>query len=187
MTEPLRLSIQAPCEDCLHAPVCSMKALLAAPAAQHATLAMPDILNGVTDIQITPRHGGLVFVDCSQFIDVLALKPARKPRATPTRGVTPNGKRIGRPPKIRSLEVVADPKVAEHLAWVKRQERLLPPDPSWSPLCMSDGEWANWQRLNPRLPAGEGRADRPCADCPAEYAAEMRAQGRCNGTPAVAA
>lgn len=61
----------------------------------------------------------------------------------------------------------------------------------WSPDCMSDEEWADWRRLNPvyrndatsRVPKTD-MAARPCADCPLGYAAEMRALGRCNGTPA---
>lgn len=54
--------------------------------------------------------------------------------------------------------------------------------PSWSPLCMEEDEWADWQRYNPKI-ASTDRAERPCADCPVEYAAEMRIAGRCNGVP----
>jgi hypothetical protein len=49
---------------------------------------------------------------------------------------------------------------------------------TWAPACMSDEEWATW-RSSGYLRLG----DRPCSDCPLGYAAEMRAQGRCNGTP----
>lgn len=61
---------------------------------------------------------------------------------------------------------------------------------TWAPLCMSDAEWRDWQALNPfyskhnPLVRKSDVAARPCADCPLGYAAEMRAQGRCNGTPA---
>ena len=51
----------------------------------------------------------------------------------------------------------------------------------WAPLCMEPDEWADWQRLNPRL--STGFTDRPCTDCPVTYAREMRGLGRCNGTP----
>jgi hypothetical protein len=57
--------------------------------------------------------------------------------------------------------------------------------PAWAPLCMDADEWAGWQRHNRRLVGLKGlqQADRPCADCPLGYAAEMRAIGRCNGQP----
>lgn len=61
---------------------------------------------------------------------------------------------------------------------------------TWAPLCMSDAEWRAWQALNPfyskhnPLVRKSDVAARPCADCPLGYAAEMRALGRCNGTPA---
>lgn len=47
----------------------------------------------------------------------------------------------------------------------------------WRPRCMSDEEYASWAEKNAT------RVKRPCADCPLGYAADMRAQGRCNGTP----
>ena len=50
---------------------------------------------------------------------------------------------------------------------------------SWTAACMTPDEWDEWQRLNPV----NAHADRPCADCPLGYAAEMRAVGRCNGQP----
>lgn len=53
---------------------------------------------------------------------------------------------------------------------------------------MDGEEWADWQALNPILPlAGGGTAERPCVDCPASYAAVMRAEGRCNGEPGMPA
>ena len=42
---------------------------------------------------------------------------------------------------------------------------------------MTADEWADWQRLNG---AGE---ERPCRECPLDFAAEARGAGRCNGTP----
>lgn len=51
----------------------------------------------------------------------------------------------------------------------------------WAPLCMDAPEWVDWQRLNPvRI---SERADRPCADCPMDFANQMRSEGRCNGEP----
>jgi hypothetical protein len=52
----------------------------------------------------------------------------------------------------------------------------------WAPLCMEPEEWADWQRRNPRL-TDHAFAPRPCTDCPLGFAADMRAEGRCNGTP----
>jgi hypothetical protein len=46
---------------------------------------------------------------------------------------------------------------------------------------MDAEELARWQEMNGR--AAANRAARPCADCPLGYAVEMRALGRCNGTP----
>lgn len=60
-----------------------------------------------------------------------------------------------------------------------------PPPPAldgWVAACMEPDEWDTWQRLNPRNAPG-GMARRPCADCPVEFARDMRAIGRCNGTP----
>jgi hypothetical protein len=57
----------------------------------------------------------------------------------------------------------------------------------WVPLCMEPDEWVLWQAGNARVTgstAGVRRADRPCEDCPMGYAADMRAEGRCNGEPA---
>jgi hypothetical protein len=47
---------------------------------------------------------------------------------------------------------------------------------------MSEDEWSDWQRHNQSM--GSGRAKRPCEDCLLGFAAEMRLEGRCNGTPA---
>lgn len=48
------------------------------------------------------------------------------------------------------------------------------------PLCMTTDELVEWQRAN-RETHGIDRAKRPCDDCPASFAAEMRAQALCNG------
>lgn len=53
--------------------------------------------------------------------------------------------------------------------------------PTWAPDCMDADEFASWQQAN--RSSGKGRAERPCDDCPASYAAEMRAENRCNGVP----
>lgn len=47
---------------------------------------------------------------------------------------------------------------------------------------MEPDEWDLWVARNPRH-LGAKVADRPCADCPLGFAAEMRAIGRCNGEP----
>ncbi len=54
----------------------------------------------------------------------------------------------------------------------------------WEPLCMDPDEWEAWQGTNRRLTYQGDQAPRPCADCLLGYAAEMRAEGRCNGEPA---
>lgn len=54
--------------------------------------------------------------------------------------------------------------------------------PAWAPACMDAAEWALWEGANRGL-NGSWRAARPCADCPIAHAADMRAEGRCNGTP----
>jgi len=54
---------------------------------------------------------------------------------------------------------------------------------AWEPLCMEPEEWVEWQAMNSRAISHEQRSDRPCADCPLGYAADMRAAGRCNGSP----
>jgi hypothetical protein len=53
--------------------------------------------------------------------------------------------------------------------------------PAWSPACMDADELAGWDEMNRRTQGG--RAQLPCADCLVGFAAEMRAVGRCNGTP----
>jgi hypothetical protein len=47
---------------------------------------------------------------------------------------------------------------------------------------MSAEDFADLKGFNSR--SGGAKAVRPCHDCPLGYAAEMRALGRCNGTPA---
>lgn len=55
--------------------------------------------------------------------------------------------------------------------------------PAWAPACMDADEWALWERANRSINSSIERATRPCADCPLGYAADMRADDRCNGTP----
>ena len=54
---------------------------------------------------------------------------------------------------------------------------------AWSPACMEPDELADWQVFNGRVTSKRERARIPCHDCLPEFAAEMRAAGRCNGTP----
>lgn len=49
--------------------------------------------------------------------------------------------------------------------------------------CMTAEEWAGWQERNAHVSA---RVESPCVDCTCEFAAAMRAIGRCNGEPATA-
>jgi hypothetical protein len=51
-----------------------------------------------------------------------------------------------------------------------------------TPDCMTPSELKSWAAAN-NLIHPRHRADLPCRDCPAAFAAEMRAEGRCNGTP----
>lgn len=56
----------------------------------------------------------------------------------------------------------------------------------WSPACMDEAERVEWEAANARITGMFGavrRADRPCTDCTLGFAADMRALGRCNGTP----
>jgi hypothetical protein len=55
-----------------------------------------------------------------------------------------------------------------------------PPRPA-SPACMDARDLAAWVEANERCWAS--RAWSPCADCTADYAAEMRDIGRCDGRP----
>jgi hypothetical protein len=49
-----------------------------------------------------------------------------------------------------------------------------------TPACMTPAELAGWAAANRRL---RRRAGLPCVDCPASFAAQMRAVGCCNGIP----
>jgi len=57
-------------------------------------------------------------------------------------------------------------------------------DGGWVAACMEPDEWAHWLATNPQATIDSEFADRPCRDCPLTFATEMRALGRCNGTPA---
>jgi hypothetical protein len=52
----------------------------------------------------------------------------------------------------------------------------------WTPACMEPDELAAWGEMNGRV-RGSGQAQSPCTDCRLAFAIEMRAIGRCNGTP----
>lgn len=54
----------------------------------------------------------------------------------------------------------------------------------WQAACMDPDEWEVWQDTNRRLTSFGDQATRPCDDCTLGFAADMRALGRCNGTPA---
>lgn len=53
----------------------------------------------------------------------------------------------------------------------------------WRAACMDDEEWTDWVERNPQQLTDGAFAERPCRDCPASFATEMRALGRCNGMP----
>lgn len=50
--------------------------------------------------------------------------------------------------------------------------------PKWVAACMTPTEWENWERIRVY------GLIRPCDACPLGFAADMRAIGKCNGTPA---
>lgn len=76
------------------------------------------------------------------------------------------------PPGARDLRRLGEAMTAEVIAQ------------AWTPACMADDEYAAWAEMNSRMTSRSERAKRPCADCTLGYASEMRAVGRCNGTPA---
>ncbi len=53
----------------------------------------------------------------------------------------------------------------------------------WTPLCMEPDELARWQEMRDRSTSRSDRIALPCRDCLAGFAIDMRALGRCNGTP----
>lgn len=61
-------------------------------------------------------------------------------------------------------------------------ERLLEQLPV-SPLCFDPVELREWRAANGKVHSKVARAQSPCVDCTARFAAEMRLEDRCNGTP----
>ena len=53
----------------------------------------------------------------------------------------------------------------------------------WQAACMDADDWRIWRSLAVFNGSEADQAARPCHDCPLSFALEMRAQGRCNGTP----
>lgn len=53
----------------------------------------------------------------------------------------------------------------------------------WAPACIDADEWAAWRARNPLVGVEADLVARPCEECPLGFAADMRAQGRCNGEP----
>lgn len=51
---------------------------------------------------------------------------------------------------------------------------------TFTPTCMTADELAAWRAMAVRVRNG---GERPCVDCPAAFAAAMRASGCCNGRP----
>ena len=96
-----------------------------------------------------------------------------------------------RPPEIASMVGVSVRTVQEVLAG-KRDGRPLSARErfdedaatGWAPACMDAVEWAEWGARNPlaNIPEADQVA-RPCEECPIGWAADMRAEGRCNGIP----
>ncbi len=58
---------------------------------------------------------------------------------------------------------------------------LIEVDQSARPACMDAEEYADWTARN--RSAGAEKAATPCHDCLPGFAADMRSEGRCNGTP----
>lgn len=137
----------------------SVCAIKAGIATERAKLTMPSWR------WLHPRHTSIVMVDCDEYLSEGDVRPAAKRR-------TSVSATFKRKPKRAPLVVVKD---------------VAPPDPDWKPLCMSDDDYAGWLTHNGRITNKGERAPRPCSDCSVEYAAEMRAVDRCNGSPGVAA
>lgn len=55
--------------------------------------------------------------------------------------------------------------------------------PPLKPLCMSDDEYQSWQTANDNIYSKRNQAPDPCHDCTRAFAAEMRAEDRCDGIP----
>lgn len=68
-------------------------------------------------------------------------------------------------------------------ALTPREQADLDAQQGWRAACMDDQEWAEWVARNPLYIGDTAATARPCTDCPLGFAADMRAQGRCNGTP----
>ena len=54
---------------------------------------------------------------------------------------------------------------------------------AWQPACMEGDELVGWMNAEAKARRRGNRASYPCTDCTASFAVEMRAVGRCNGTP----
>ena len=50
------------------------------------------------------------------------------------------------------------------------------------PSCMTEDEFRAWQDAN-RKASPAAQVIRPCSDCPASWARQMRGLGRCEGRP----
>lgn len=83
---------------------------------------------------------------------------------------------------IRTVNEVLDGRKAGR-PLTPREQAELDAQQGWRAACMDDSEWVEWISKNSlSMPDGDAAA-RPCKDCPLGFAADMRAQGRCNGTP----
>lgn len=212
MTE-FQIKLLAPCGDCIHAPVCSIKAVI---DVEKATIRIPAIE------WVIPRSDSIL-VDCTEFIDVLNIRPPEKRRTRPARIrparahppteelPTGHGRKdlpdqefvayyashsgqetaahfgISRATVSRRVAEIqaAGGTIVRHAMGRRPQGTVVAGVGDWTPLCMPAADFAEWQAFNERT-AG-GRASRPCEDCPLAYAEEMRAKGMCNGEPGIAA
>lgn len=209
-----RLPLLAPCDDCVHQTVCSIKASLAFER-ESATLTIPD------SPWITPATR-FISVECSEFLSDTDVR-RRPSRQASTAGTSPRPVRGGHgrllTPSNEDLAAYlathTEFEAADHFGIARstiarrkgemraagvtvprttvvrtRQERPALPvadSEGWAPLCMPAEDFAEWTAFNLRAGPRSHRADRPCSDCPAAYAAEMAAKGQCNGTPGMAA
>lgn len=93
----------------------------------------------------------------------------------------------GMAPDAAALEYALPVTTIRAIASGRVTGRVVPPAElaeRWRAACMTRDEWTAWQDANRRLTNQRAQAPRPCSDCTLGFAADMRAVGRCNGSPA---
>lgn len=97
----------------------------------------------------------------------------------------------GRPRSVIAMVTGVTPRSVSQILAGRLQGRPLTPREQfdedqrtgWAPACMGPDEWADWRAANPFTGRMHEQVARPCEDCLLGFAADMRAEGRCNGTP----